>query len=66
MTGVETGADIWLSNGRVSVRVSSTGNGACVDEEGGSGLVRKGTTAEMLGSCGMARARVIETSSSWM
>ena len=37
-----------------------------MDEEGGSGLVREGTTAGMLGSCGMARARVIETLSSWM
>ena len=66
MTGVETETDIWLSSGSVSRMVSSTGNGACVDEEGVSGLVWKETSAGMLGSCGMARARVIETSSSWM
>ena len=64
MTGVETETDIWLSSGSVSRMVSSTGNGACVDEEGGSGLAREGTTAGMLWSCGMGRARVIETSSS--
>ena len=66
MTGVETEADISLSSGSVSVRVSSTGNGVCVDEEGRSGLVWKGTTVGMLGSCGMARARVIEILSSWI
>ena len=66
MAGVETESDIWLASGSVLMRVSSTGNWACVDEEGGSGMAREGTTAERLGSCEKARAGVIDTSSSWI
>ena len=54
----EPWSDIWLSSGGASEKVSLIRSGACVDKEAGSGLGREGTNAV----CGLARAKVIETS----
>jgi hypothetical protein len=44
----ETRTDIWLLRGSTSMRVSSTGSGVCVDEEGRYGLARERAKAMLL------------------
>ena len=66
MTCGRTGTDVWLLGGSAYSRISSKGSGACVDEEGESGLVRIGTDAGMLWSSETAGVEIAETWLSWV